>query len=304
MLPEKVSIVEVGPRDGLQNESQILSLKQKVNLINSLSKTGLKYIELGAFVHPGWIPQMANTEEVSKSINRSPNLSYGALVPNLKGLDRAINANMDEIAIFLSVSQTHNLKNTNRSIEESLSVYGDVIKKAQAKNIKVRGYLSTVFGCPYEGKIDVKDTLPLIRKLIDSGVYQVSLGDTIGTANPNLVEEILTPVKKEFSLEKIALHYHDTRGTALVNVFKSLQMGFNTFDSAIGGLGGCPYAPGASGNVSTEDLVNLLHELNIKTGVDLDALVKINQYLQGILDRKLSSKFALAYIGEKIKNNL
>jgi hydroxymethylglutaryl-CoA lyase len=292
-LPRKVNIVEVGPRDGLQNEEVFISTENKIDFINRLSETGLNKIEITSFVHPKWTPQLADSLEVAKGIKKSPNVEYVALLPNLKGLEKAIESNLKEVAIFMSASESHNKKNLNRTISESLKNVKEVADLSKKHNIKVRGYLSTVFGCPYEGYVNPNYVKEILLKLFDIGIYQVSLGDTIGIANPKQVKEVLSILFEEIKdKNKLALHFHDTRGMALANCLIGLEMGITTFDSSLGGLGGCPYAPGATGNVSTEDLVNMLHSMGIETGINLDKLVEINKFIECILGRTLPSKYS------------
>lgn len=294
MTQEHVRLVEVGPRDGLQNESQILPTSVKVELINRLSASGLDYVEVGSFVRPDWIPPLADTDLVAAQIERYPGVTYSALVPNQRGLERALEARLNEVAIFMSVTETHNRKNTNRSTAQALESYRSVVDNALAAGIRVRAYLSTVFGCPYEGQVHPEQVLPLVSQLLEMGAYQVSLGDTIGVATPADVQRTLTHLYTAVPADKMALHLHDTRGTALANILMGLQMGIRVFDAAIGGLGGCPYAPGASGNVSSEDTLYMLHGMGYDTGVDLEALVKANHFLQGVMNKSLLSKYAKA----------
>jgi hydroxymethylglutaryl-CoA lyase len=299
VYPTQVQIVEVGPRDGLQNESQILSVAQRIELIDRLSACGLSTIEMGSFVRPDKIPPLANTESVAAGIQRFENISYSALVPNNKGLERALSANLSEIAIFMSSTEAHSQKNTNRSIAEALETYPRLVKAALSQGLRVRAYLSTVFGCPYEGPVKPQQVRPLVEQLLEMGAYQVSLGDTIGVSNPLAIQTMLGFLQENVPLDALALHLHDTRGTALANALAGLQMGIHIFDTSIGGLGGCPYAPGASGNLSTEDLVYMLHEMGIKTGIDLEQLVSVNQFVSDLFQRKLQSKYALAQIAAK-----
>ena len=287
--PQAVTIKEVGPRDGLQNENRFVATVDKVKWINQLSRSGLSYIEVTSFVHPKWIPALADSEEVSKTINREEGVRYAALVPNQKGLEKAIESNVDEIAVFLSVSETHNKKNINKSIQDTLPILQSVIHEAKSSGKTVRGYLSTVFGCPYEGEISYHHVLKLCDKLFEMGVYELSLGDTIGVASPKQVQDLLSPLLKRFSAKQIAMHFHDTRGTALANVTASLDAGISIFDSSLGGLGGCPYAPGASGNVATDDLLYMLHKMDIQTGVEMKKLHKAAVFIQDRIGRPLSS---------------
>ena len=289
-LPKRVTIKEVGPRDGLQNEKQSISTEEKVAWINTLSETGLSYIEVSSFVHPKWIPQLADAEAVLKNIQRKQGVTYAALVPNLRGLDRALETNVDEVNVFMSASESHNQKNINKSIEETYPVLEQVVREAKAAGKTVRGYLSTVIGCPYEGPVAPSQVRKVADRLFSIGIDELSLGDTIGVGVPNQVEQLLVDLLPHFDVEKLAMHFHDTRGTALANIVKSLEMGITVFDSALGGLGGCPYAKGASGNVATEDLLYMLHEMGVDTGVEFHALMKSAQTIEKILDKKLTSR--------------
>lgn len=287
--PHKVTVKEVGPRDGLQNEKTFIATEDKVAWINRLSATGLKYIEITSFVNPKWIPALADAEEVVKRINRVPGITYTALVPNLKGLERALAAQIDETAVFMSASETHNRKNINKSIADTFPVLREVVRESRAAGKSVRGYISTVFGCPYEGPVDVNAVIRVADALLEMNVGELSLGDTIGVANPGQVQNVLEQLLKRFPADKLAMHFHDTRGTALANVLASLDMGIATFDGATGGLGGCPYAPGASGNVATEDMLYMLDEMGIQTGVDRKKLLAAARFIQDKVGRQLPS---------------
>lgn len=289
-LPSTVEIKEVGPRDGLQNEKRNIKSEDKIQWINLLGKTGLSYIEVTSFVHPKWIPQLADAMEVLKEINREKDITYAALVPNIRGLDRALAVNIDEVSVFMSASESHNKNNINKTIDETFPVLEEVVKKAIKENKRVRGYISTVIACPYEGKVAPDQVLKVTERLLDMGVTEISLGDTIGVAVPSQVEHLLTELLKRYPPELFAMHFHDTRGTALANIVKSLEMGITKFDSSLGGLGGCPYAKGASGNVATEDLLYLLTEMGIKTGIDMDALLDAAFYIEEKLGRKLNTR--------------
>ncbi|MFJ8065296.1 hydroxymethylglutaryl-CoA lyase [Psychrobacillus sp. NPDC096426] len=289
-LPKSVKIKEVGPRDGLQNEKQTISTEDKIVWIDSLSKTGLSYIEVSSFVHPKWIPQLADASEVLGKIQREQGVTYAALVPNLRGLERALEANVDEVSIFMSASEAHNQNNINKSIEETYPILSEVVKEAKAAGKTVRGYLSTVIGCPYEGVIATQQVRKVSDRLFSMGIDELSLGDTIGIGVPNQVEQLLEELLPHFDANKLAMHFHDTRGTALANIVKSLEMGITIFDSSLGGLGGCPYAKGASGNVATEDLLYMLHEMGIETGIDLDAVMKSAQLIEKVRGKKLNSR--------------
>jgi hydroxymethylglutaryl-CoA lyase len=296
--PERVTVYEVGPRDGLQNESRTVPTPDKIAFIDALSDTGLRAIEITSFVSPRWIPQLADGGEVARSIRRRPDVIYSALVPNRKGLDAALSARMKVIAVFLSASETHNKKNVNKTIAETLRAFEDVVGPARAAGARVRAYVSTVYGCPYEGDVDPRRVVELTKTLREMGVYQVSLGDTIGVANPAQVERMLELLLAEIPADQIAMHMHDTRGTALANCLVGLGMGITTFDSSVGGLGGCPYAPGASGNLATEDLVACLHAMGIETGVDLDKLVAASQLVSASIGRDLPSRYLKAHLGQ------
>jgi len=294
-----VDVYEVGPRDGLQNELRIVPLEGKLRLIAALVEAGERRIEATSFVSPRWIPQLSDAEEVLKSLPRVPGVTYSALVPNLRGLERARAAGLGEAAVFISASETHSKKNINKSIAEALSVAGDVTRGALAAGMRVRAYLSVVWGCPYEGTVAVDRVVDLCRRLADMGIYQLSLGDTVGVGVPNQTEEILEAVSRHVPVEKLALHLHDTRGLALANALVGLSAGVTTFDASIGGLGGCPYAPGAAGNLATEDVVNMLHRMGVETGIDLGKLVEAGEVAQELIGRKLSGKFLQAALGER-----
>lgn len=289
-LPKKVTIKEVGPRDGLQNEKQLIPTEDKVNWINSLSETGLSYIEVSSFVHPKWIPQLADAGDVLQQIKRNKGIKYAALVPNIKGLDRALEMNVDEVSVFMSASEGHNRSNINKSIEETYPVLAEVVREAKMAGKTVRGYVSTVIACPYDGPVAPTQVRKVASQLFSMGVDELSLGETIGVGVPSQVEKLLDELLKEFNADLLAMHFHDTRGTALANIVKSLEMGITTFDSALGGLGGCPYAKGAAGNVATEDLLYMLHEMGIETGVDLNAALKSAQLIERTLGKHLKSR--------------
>lgn len=289
--PKQVTIKEVGPRDGLQNEKTQIATEDKIAWINQLSKTGLAYIEITSFVHPKWIPQLADALEVAMRIERAPGVTYAALVPNQQGLEKALAAEVDEVAVFMSASETHNRKNINKSIEETFPVLEEVVKTAKRAGKTVRGYVSTAFGCPYEGNVSIEQVIRVSERLFAMGIDELSLGDTIGVATPKQVLELLEAVLQRFPKEKLAMHFHDTRGTALANILVSLEMGITTFDSSLGGLGGCPYAPGASGNVATDDLVYMLHGMGIATGIDVERLTDAALFIQDKIGRPLSSRY-------------
>ncbi|GGA46768.1 hydroxymethylglutaryl-CoA lyase [Psychrobacillus lasiicapitis] len=289
-LPKSVTIKEVGPRDGLQNEKQTISTEDKITWIDSLSKTGLSYIEVSSFVHPKWIPQLADASEVLGKIGREQGVTYAALVPNIRGLERALEANVDEVSVFMSASEAHNKNNINKSIEETYPILSEVVKEAKAAGKTVRGYVSTVIGCPYEGPVAASQVRKVSDYLFSMGIDELSLGDTIGVGVPNQVERLLEELLPHFEASKLAMHFHDTRGTALANIVKSLEMGITIFDSALGGLGGCPYAKGASGNVATEDLLYMLHEMGIETGIDINAVMKSAKLIEKVRGKKLNSR--------------
>jgi hydroxymethylglutaryl-CoA lyase len=288
-LPREVVIKEVGPRDGLQNEAVFVPTADKVELINRLSGAGFQYIEVSSFVHPKWIPALADAMDVFKHIDRKPGVQYSALVPNEKGLERALVAHVDAVNVFMSASETHNRKNINKAIAETYEVLKPVVRQAKAAGMPVRGYVSTVFGCPYEGAVTVNQVVEVSQRLLDLGIDELSLGDTIGVAVPTQVDDVVRALKLVLPIESIALHFHDTRGTAVANVVAGVQAGVRTFDASIGGLGGCPYAPGASGNVATDDLLYLLHKMGIQTGIDEEKANDIAAWLERVMNKPVSS---------------
>jgi hydroxymethylglutaryl-CoA lyase len=300
-LPEHVTIYEVGPRDGLQNEARNVPTADKIRFIDSLVGAGIKSIEITSFVSPKWIPQLADAAEVARGVARPPGIRMSALVPNRRGLDTALASGMKEIAVFLSASETHNKKNVNKTIAETIDAFNEVIPVAAAANVPVRAYVSTVFGCPYEGDVDPERAVELTGRLRDMGVYQVSLGDTIGVANPRQTEDVLGRVLSKHPADSIAVHFHDTQGTALANCLVSIQMGITTIDSAAGGLGGCPYAPGASGNLATEDVVAMLHSMGVATGIDLDKLTEASRTASTFVGHELPSKYLKAHLGKQAR---
>jgi hydroxymethylglutaryl-CoA lyase len=300
-FPKRVTLYEVGPRDGLQNEARPIATGDKIAMIDALTATGLPCIEITSFVNPKWIPQLADASEVARGVRRKDGTVYSCLVPNKTGLVKALDAGMKEVAVFLSASETHNKKNVNKTIAETLTAFEEVIGPAKEAGVRVRAYVSTVYGCPYEGAVDPKAVVALVEELRRRGVYQISLGDTIGVATPLQVKAVLEDVLKVAPLDEIAVHFHDTRGTALANVLVAIGMGIATVDSAVGGLGGCPYAPGASGNLATEDVVYMLHGMGIETGVDLDALVACSSKLAAVVGHEMPSKYAKAAIGARAK---
>lgn len=291
--PEFVQIKEVGPRDGLQNESQWVETEDKIQWINMLSESGISEIEYSSFVHPKWVPALKDAKEVGKQIKRNPNVTYSALVPNEKGLENALEAGIDMASVFMSASETHNKKNINKTIAETFPVLKPVIEGAKQEGKSVTGYVSTVFDCPFEGKITVDQVVRICEKLFEMGVDDISLGDTIGTAVPSQVEELLEAVLYRFPTKNIIMHFHNTRGMAIANIVTSLQYGITRFDASLGGLGGCPYAPGAAGNVSTNDLLYLLHGLGIKTNIDEAKIEEATQFIESKLTREKPSRSIL-----------
>jgi hydroxymethylglutaryl-CoA lyase len=289
-LPKRVRIVEVGPRDGLQNESKIVATQDKAEFIRLLAAAGLKDIEVASFVHPKWVPQLADAQELIKALTLLPDVRYSALVPNMKGLERALQTGIRRIAVFTAASETFNRKNINMGIDESIAVFKPVVADALKEGISVRGYVSTCFVCPYEGPIAKERVAQVAGALFDLGVDEVSIGDTIGAATPLNVESTGSHLLQLFPVARLAMHFHDTYGMAVANVYQALQMGFTTFDSSAGGLGGCPYAPGASGNLATEDLLYLLDRLDIETGVDLKLLRRASYFIAQQLARELPSR--------------
>jgi hydroxymethylglutaryl-CoA lyase len=294
MMPGRVRIVEVGPRDGLQNEAAPIATALKVEFVDALSAAGHQAIEVSAFVSPKWVPQMADAAEVFAAIARRPGTRYTALVPNAAGLTRAIAARADEIAIFAAASEAFSRKNINQGVDASLDTYRAVCEAAAAAGVPIRAYVSTAFGCPFEGPVDPAAVARVAAALIEMGAYEVSISDTIGIAHPGQVPSVVNAVGARVPIEKIALHFHDTRGTALANVLTALPLGVTTFDSSAGGLGGCPYAPGATGNLATEDLLYMLDGLGIETGISLEGVVKASRLIQSQLDHPLPSRYLAA----------
>jgi len=292
-----VTVYEVGPRDGLQNEERVVPTGDKLALIGALADAGLKRIEATSFVSPRWIPALADSAELVERLPARPRVTYVALVPNGKGLERLLAARSRaaspaalDVAVFLSASETHNKKNVNKSVDETFRAFDEVVGPALAAGLRVRGYVSTVWGCPYEGAVDPRKAASIAERLLGLGCYQVSLGDTIGVGTPNQTREILGLLLHRARPGSIAMHMHDTRGTALANVLVGLEAGVTTFDASVGGLGGCPYAPGASGNLATEDLVYMLRGMGYETGVDLDKLVTAGELAQGLVGRRLPGR--------------
>ena len=302
-LPHSVRVVEVGPRDGLQNEAAAVSTDDKVAFVNALAAAGHTTIEVSAFVSPKWVPQMADAADVFARIERRAGVHYTALVPNLAGLARAREARVDEIAIFAAASETFSKRNINQSIGESLEAYAAVCQHAQEAGLRVRAYLSTVFGCPFEGVVPIETVATLAAQLIAMGAYEVALSDTIGIAHPGQVAPVVEAVTAAgVPLSQIAMHFHDTRGTALVNVYAALQAGITTFDSSAGGLGGCPYAPGATGNLATEDLIYMLDGLGVQTGVDLAAVIAASTAMEPHVGHVLPSRVLQASRKSKVES--
>lgn len=294
--PTQVSLIEVGPRDGLQNEGAFVASDKKIEFINLLSHTGLEYIEVTSFVSAKSIPQLADGEEVFQAIEKLPNIHYSALVPNERGMLKALESGVKEIAVFTAASELFNQHNINCSIEESIVRFIPVLKLAQKNGIKVRGYISCVLGCPYEGDVLPEKVTEVAQRLLDLGVDEISLGDTIGVGTPEQTKKVLDKVLKTLSLEQLAMHFHDTYGQAIANIYTSLSYGVHRFDSSVAGLGGCPYARGASGNVATEDVLYLMHGLGIHTGIDIFKVVAVGDLICKILGKKNQSKVANALL--------
>jgi hydroxymethylglutaryl-CoA lyase len=297
--PSEVTVVEVGPRDGLQNESSAVSTADKIDFVDLLSASGLRIIEASAFVSPKWVPQMADAAAVFEGIARKPGTEYTALVPNVAGLERAHDANVRHVAVFAAASETFSRRNINKSIAESLDAYREVAVRADELGMRVRGYVSTSFGCPFEGAVPASRVAEVSRALIDMGAYEVAVSDTIGIAHPRQVEDVVKVVADRVPLQQIALHFHDTRGTALANVLAALDLGVSTFDSSAGGLGGCPYAPGATGNLATEDLIYMLDGLGVRTGVDLNAIIAASQFIEPRIGHTLPSRYYRAAVARR-----
>lgn len=298
-LPERVRIVEVGPRDGLQSEAALLSVDTKVKLIEGLAAAGLRDIEAGSFVSPKWVPQMASTRDVLARLRLPPGVRLGALTPNLHGLDDALASGVQEIAVFAAASEAFSRKNINCSIADSLERLAPVVEKASTAGLRVRGYVSCALGCPYEGEIALRKVASIARDLAAMGCHEISLGDTIGVGTPSRARKLVEEVAIEVPLHRIAVHFHDTYGQALANIFACLELGVAAVDSAVAGLGGCPYAPGATGNVATEDVVYMLDGCGIETGVDLAALVEVGEFISKRLGRDSRSKAARALMAKQ-----
>jgi len=290
-LPPRVTVVEVGPRDGLQNEAAAVATVDKIAFVDLLSKANFPVLEVSAFVSPKWVPQLGDAEQVFAGIRRNPAVRYTALVPNLAGLERAYAAGVTEVAIFAAASDTFSQRNINRTVDESLEIYRAVCTRAMEVNIRVRGYVSTAFGCPFEGDVPPTRVADVVAALVEMGTFEVAVSDTIGIAHPGQIPVVIEAVSRRVPLAKIALHLHDTRGTALANVLAALDTGVTTFDAAAGGLGGCPYAPGATGNLATEDLVYMLNGLGIETGVSLDEIVEASAFIESRVGHALPSRY-------------
>lgn len=298
-MSARIQIVEVGPRDGLQNEAKVLSVEERLRIVDGLVASGLKRIEIGAFVSPKWVPQMSESQLVvrdclKKHGDSSRGVRFSCLVPNARGMVDAIDSGIKEVAVFGACSESFSKKNINCTIEESFTRFEEVVDMARTKKIKVRAYLSTAFGCPYEGLVPVGRVLKLTKRLVELGVYEISLGDTIGVATPKQVRVLLEKFEKDLGLKQLALHFHDTRGTALANAFAAYELGIRVFDSSVGGLGGCPYANGASGNLATEDLVYMFEGMGIRTGVDLSQLIDFNREISSLIGHDLPSRVGRA----------
>jgi len=294
-IPKQINIKEVGPRDGLQNESVVIPTHVKLEWINKLMDAGATYIELTSFVSPKWIPALADHAVLAQQYTRRAGVTTAALVPNMKGLERALQVDIDEISVFMSASETHNLKNINKSIAATMPLLKEVIEHALASRKTVRAYVSTVFGCPYEGRIEQQQVCRIIDQLLEYGAQEISLGDTIGIATPIQVHQLMSDLLQRYTADQLALHFHDTYGRGLANVMAAMQLGLTTFDSSAGGLGGCPYAYGAAGNIATEDLVDLCHSQGIETGIDLNAYCEASLFIQSYLHKRLPSRYVQAY---------
>lgn len=296
-FPKEVKIVEVGPRDGLQNEKKVIPTETKIDFINRLSKTGLKNIEVTSFVSAKRIPQLADSQTVFAGIQKNPNICYSVLVPNTRGMETALSLDAKHIAVFTTVSETFSQKNTHCSVAESLERIADIMLLAKQKSIPVRAYISCVLGCPYEGEVSITSVAKLAKELIHMGCYEISLGDTIGVGTPGKSQDLITAVMHEVPVQQLAVHFHDTYGQALANIFACLELGVSVIDSSIAGLGGCPYAFGASGNVATEDVLYMLQGLGIKTGIDMNALIDVSRFVSEFTGRAPQSKVAIAKLG-------
>ena len=298
-MPAKVKIVEVGPRDGLQNEAQNVPVEVKVKLVEMLVEAGLTSIEAGAFVSPKWVPQMAASAEVYSRLAKSPSVSLPMLVPNMRGLEQAIESGVEEIALFAAASETFSQKNTNCSIDESIERFTRVVETAQSKSMRVRGYISCALGCPYEGEVVIDTVVALTRRLYDLGCYEISVADTIGVGTASSAQKLFEELASVIPVDQLAAHFHDTYGQALANIYAVLQCGISVFDSSVAGLGGCPYAKGATGNVATEDVVYMLDGMGIETGIDMDKLLSAGIYINSFLERESVSRAASALLKKR-----
>lgn len=303
-LPDKVMINEVGPRDGLQNENRFVDTDTKIKFVEGLADAGLRLIETTAFVSPKWVPQMEDAPELMRRLQKKPDIRYPVLVPNIQGYRKAIASGAEEVAIFASASETFSWRNINSGIEQSIHNYEAVCSQAKADGVPVRGYLSCVLGCPFEGRIDPVAVAQVASTLHQMGCYEISLGDTIGSGTAGSTHRMLEQVVRRVPVEEIAVHFHDTYGQALANILASLQYGINVVDSSVAGLGGCPYAKGASGNVATEDVVYMLHGMHIETGIDLDALIDVGYWISNILGREPRSAVARSLFKRRINNSI
>ena len=299
-LPTKVKIVEVGPRDGLQNEAQNVPVEVKVKLVEMLVDAGLSVVEAGAFVSPKWVPQMAASADVYRQVTKTAGVSYPMLVPNLRGLEAAIESGVEEIALFAAASETFSQKNTNCSIEESIDRFSEVVARARGESMRIRGYISCALGCPYEGEVDIDVVVDLTRRLHDIGCYEISVADTIGVGTANKARALFERLASVLPVDQLAAHFHDTYGQALANIYAVLQCGIAVIDSSVAGLGGCPYAKGATGNVATEDVIYLLDGMGIETGVDMDKLLSAGVFINEYLQRESVSRAASALLKKKV----
>ena len=303
MTPKKIQIVEVGPRDGLQNEKVWVPTETKISLIEKLAEAGLTKIEVTSFVSPKWVPQLKDAHEVFTGIKQISSVSYPVLTPNMKGFERALEADAKEIAVFCAASETFSQKNTNCSIEESINRFKPVLEEAQKINIPVRGYISCVLGCPYQGNVPVEDVANLAYKMSEMGCFQISLGDTIGNGTPLKAKRMVQKVSEKVTVSKLALHFHDTRGQALANIYACLELGVSVIDASVSGLGGCPYAKGATGNVATEDVVFMLNGMNIETGIDLNKLIDTGRFISEFLGRLPQSRVSASALNNHLQLN-
>jgi hydroxymethylglutaryl-CoA lyase len=301
-LPPAVTVVEVGPRDGLQSEPEVVPTSAKVALVDMLSAAGCRHIEATSFVNPKWVPQLADAAAVLAGVQRRPGTVLSALVPNMRGLEAALEAGVDEVVIFAAASETFSRKNTNREIAAALAAYNEVAAASLAAGRRVRAYVSTVWGCPYEGPVAAETVRQVAQTLLEMGAYQVSLGDTIGVATPRKVQAVVELLRREMAEAQLALHFHDTRGLGLANVVAGLDMGITTYDSSVGGLGGCPYAPGATGNIATDDLLYMLDEMGIETGISLRGVIDASRYMMQTLGRELPSRYLRAHLARECRS--